>query len=593
MEEVVLKIKAEGGQDTEAKVKSIKQQLKEAKEAALQAKEGTEEYFAALNKAAGLADKLKDVNEAVNTLDPGAKAAAFGNLINTVAGGFQTITGLYGLLGAKSEDVEKLLLKVQAASAMAMGIQSLVEAQKQWANLSKVVSDFFANTSKAALTGYAAIILVASAVVLLAKEYLTATDNAIDFQDQLKSANKDAAEQISRVKLLTEIAKDNTQSLTDRKDAIKELNKISPEYLGNLTLENIGTEAAEKATKAYTQALLDNAKAQAASAKIVELQGKVLDGQAAIAAANAKIAGMANKSGIAYAGLTNFIKEVTADIKLYEDQMGTLTKIVIANDKAVETTIDKDIPEATRKKIEPLIDLGYDLIGIADELNRLGLTPKDQTIKAIDDTDNLLMVYDDYWNKLIAGEDNARKEISQIGQKQTSEQIAQAEALRNAKLSIAQNTVNGLSALGELLSGNGKKNTAFQKTLAIAQIAIDTAKSIAATISGATQAAAAGGPAAPFLQVAYITSGIASVLAAMASAKRALQQPEINQVGGGGGSLSLPTAGGITPPSIQPPTNTSGLIQEGTDFKVYVVESDITNTQQGVQQNKKKALITI
>ena len=593
MEEVVLKIKAEGGQDTEAKVKSIKQQLKEAKEAALQAKEGTEEYFAALNKAAGLADKLKDVNEAVNTLDPGAKAAAFGNLINTVAGGFQTITGLYGLLGAKSEDVEKLLLKVQAASAMAMGIQSLVEAQKQWANLSKVVSDFFANTSKAALTGYAAIILVASAVVLLAKEYLTATDNAIDFQDQLKSANKDAAEQISRVKLLTEIAKDNTQTLTDRKDAIKELNKISPEYLGNLTLENIGTEAAEKATKAYTQALLDNAKAQAASAKIVELQGKVLDGQAAIAAANAKIAGMANKSGIAYAGLTNFIKEVTADIKLYEDQMGTLTKIVIANDKAVETTIDKDIPEATRKKIEPLIDLGYDLIGIADELNRLGLTPKDQTIKAIDDTDNLLMVYDDYWNKLIAGEDNARKEISQIGQKQTSEQIAQAEALRNAKLSIAQNTVNGLSALGELLSGNGKKNTAFQKTLAIAQIAIDTAKSIAATISGATQAAAAGGPAAPFLQVAYITSGIASVLAAMASAKRALQQPEINQVGGGGGSLSLPTAGGITPPSIQPPTNTSGLIQEGTDFKVYVVESDITNTQQGVQQNKKKALITI
>lgn len=93
MEEVVLKVKVEGTGDGEAKIKSVKQQLREAKEAALQAKEGTEEYFKALQKAAGLADQLQDVNKAVNQLDPSAKAAAFGNLINTVAGGFQTITG--------------------------------------------------------------------------------------------------------------------------------------------------------------------------------------------------------------------------------------------------------------------------------------------------------------------------------------------------------------------------------------------------------------------------------------------------------------------------------------------------------------------
>ena len=139
MEEVVLKVKVEGSGDSEAKVKSIKQQLKEAKEAALQAKEGTEEYFQALQKAAGLADQIGDVNKAVNALDPGAKAQAFGNLINGIAGGFQTITGLYGLLGQKSEEVEKLLLKVQSASALAMGVQSLVEAQKQWVNISQAI----------------------------------------------------------------------------------------------------------------------------------------------------------------------------------------------------------------------------------------------------------------------------------------------------------------------------------------------------------------------------------------------------------------------------------------------------------------------
>jgi hypothetical protein len=275
--------------------------------------------------------------------------------------------------------------------------------------------------------------------------------------------------------------------------------------------------------------------------------------------------------------------------------MGTLTKIVIANDKAVETTIDKDIPEATRKKIEPLIDLGYDLIGIADELNRLGLTPKDQTIKAIDDTDNLLMVYDDYWNKLIAGEDNARKEISQIGQKQTSEQIAQAEALRNAKLSIAQNTVNGLSALGNILIKDGKKATIFQKGIALAQIAIDTAKAIAG-LTAASNTNPLNAPTGGLAGIAQFASGIAQILANVAQAKKILSGGDVTSIAGGGGggsNISMPSGAGLTPPSIQPPTNTSGLIQEGTDFKVYVVESDITNTQQGVQQNKKKALITI
>jgi hypothetical protein len=591
MEEVVLKIKAEGGQDTEAKVKSIKQQLREAKEAALQAKEGTEEYFQALQKAAGLADQLKDVNEAVNQLDPGGKAAAFGNLINTVAGGFQTITGLYGLLGAKSEDVEKLLLKVQAASAMAMGIQSLVEAQKQWANLSKVVSDFFSNTSKAALSGYAAIILVASAVVLLAKEYLTATDNAIDFQDQLKSANKDAAEQISRVKLLTEIAKDNTQSLTDRKDAIKELNKISPEYLGNLTLENIGTEAAEKATKAYTQALLDNAKAQAASAKIVELQGKVLDGQAAIAAANAKIAGMVNKSGIAYAGLTNFVQEVTKDIKLYEDQMNTLSKIVIANESTVDSTIGRKVPEHIQKAITKTDHLTISFQQYGDKVDEV-------TVKGIDNVDQLLYAYENYNNAIIA----ASNEAAAV-QIENDRRVAEEKAANvRGGFELAQAAANSLSALNDIIGRKEREGLKQGEALSLEtqKKAFKRAQSLAliqTTINGAQAISSILGQYPKFDGGFAMIAALVSATAAIASQYAVIASQKFSPDGGGGGggvtSSPLQMGGGITAPSIQPPTNTSGLIQEGTDFKVYVVESDITNTQQGVQQNKKKALITI
>ncbi len=589
MEEVVLKVKVEGTGDGEAKIKSVKQQLREAKEAALQAKEGTEEYFKALQKAAGLADQLQDVNKAVNQLDPSAKAAAFGNLINTVAGGFQTITGLYGLLGAKSEDVEKVLLKVQAASALAMGIQSLVEAQKQWATLRKVVSDFFANTSKAALTGYAAILLVVSAVVLLAKEYLTATDNAVDFQDQLKSANKDAAEQISRVKLLTEIAKDNTQSLKDRKDAIKELNKISPQYLGNLTLENIGTEAAEKSTKAYTKALLDNAKAQAASAKIVELQGKVLDGQAAIAAANAKIAGMTNKSGISYNALTNFVQEVTKDIKLYEDQMDSLAKTVLANESTVDSTIGRKVPEAIQKAITKTDHLTLSFQQYGDKVDEV-------TIKGIDNIDALLYAYENY-NKDIISASNEAGAVQIENDKRVADEKRQNI---EAGFLVAQSAFNSLNTLNDIVTQNEKQGLKQGEILSIEtqKKAFKRAQALAlvqTTINGAQAISSILGQYPKFDGGFAMVAALVSATAAIASQYAVIASQKFNPDGGGTGTPPSPPApSGFTPPSIQPPTNTSSfLMQDEQNFKVYVLESDITNSQQGVQQNKKKALLTI
>jgi hypothetical protein len=91
-------------------------------------------------------------------------------------------------------------------------------------------------------------------------------------------------------------------------------------------------------------------------------------------------------------------------------------------------------------------------------------------------------------------------------------------------------------------------------------------------------------------------AALVSATAAIASQYAVIASQKFSPDGGGGAPPSAPmglNGNGFNAPSIQPPTNTSGLIQEGTDFKVYVVESDITNTQQGVQQNKKKALITI
>ncbi|MCX6232750.1 MAG: phage tail tape measure protein [Bacteroidetes bacterium] len=85
------------------------------------------------------------------------------------------------------------------------------------------------------------------------------------------------AEQQVQLALLIGISKDEHRSKKDRIDAIKELNKISPEYLGNLTLENINTKAATKSVNDYTAALINQAKAQASLEKIKEIQKEILE----------------------------------------------------------------------------------------------------------------------------------------------------------------------------------------------------------------------------------------------------------------------------------------------------------------------------
>lgn len=597
MEEVVLKVKVEGSGDSEAKVKSIKQQLREAKEAALQAKEGTEEYFQALQKAAGLADQLGDVNKAINTLDPGAKAQAFGNLINGIAGGFQTITGLYGLLGEKSEDVEKMLLRVQAASALAMGVQSLVEAQKQWNTLKTVVLEFYDNIKKAGTATQLGLIGIAATLATIIYQLATAkteTDKLIESTDEF---NKTAATEISTLKQLVAVAKDENQSKANRQKAIKDINKISPKYLGDITLESIGTAKATKEINLYTQALIKKAKAQAAQEELTKRYKNLIDLQIQFTALDSK---MLDEGGIKakavsmqYQVIGDAYRKTLKDIDTLTDMVTSnsdvVTDLLIENSDKTTKTIEnnkKIIADEAKAILESRLKLIQDLDRIENEK---GIKDAERKAKEIEDTKKQNQELID--QQRLAAQEAA--DVSDISRKQ---QIQDAQDIQNAKLSIARSTVAGLSALGDILIKDGKKATAFQKALALAGLAIDTAQAIggltAASAKNPLNAATSG-----IAGAAQFASGIVQILANIAQAKKLLFGGDVNNIaggGGGGGGSNIPSpSGGFNAPSIQPPSNTSGLIQEGENFKVYVVESDITNSQMGVQQNKKKALITI
>jgi hypothetical protein len=81
-----------------------------------------------------------------------------------------------------------------------------------------------------------------------------------------KSLAKEKAELLS----LLAVAKDVTLPYENRLKAVRKLNEISPEYLGNIRVENLETKETVAAINAYTEAILKKARAQAANKLLSE-----------------------------------------------------------------------------------------------------------------------------------------------------------------------------------------------------------------------------------------------------------------------------------------------------------------------------------
>lgn len=134
---------------------------------------------------------------------------------------------------------------------------------------------------------------------------------------------------------------------------------------------------------------------------------------------------------------------------------------------------------------------------------------------------------------------------------QNALKLAEEKKVHDAKLGM---WTSFSSAFGQIQTGinqMGAEGTAFSKALAVAQIAIDTAISISKSIAGATSAAAAGGPAAPFLLAGYIASMVGSVVSAVGSATKLLSSASVpappNSGGGKEANVGGYQDGGFTP----------------------------------------------
>jgi chemotaxis protein histidine kinase CheA len=145
-----------------ADTKSLRGQLREAVQelAALQNKAGATgaEIGAAAKRAAELKDRIGDAKDTIAAFDPDAKFKAFGQSIQGVAGAFAATQGALALVGVESKEVEKQLLKVQGALALSEGLNTVLASIDGFRNLGLVLKTNvvagFAAMKAAAITAF-------------------------------------------------------------------------------------------------------------------------------------------------------------------------------------------------------------------------------------------------------------------------------------------------------------------------------------------------------------------------------------------------------------------------------------------------------
>lgn len=137
---IEIEVLPKGSSDTV--VKNFKTQLREAKLEAQQIVitfgEFSDEAIAAQKRVAELADKMEDFNDRVKALNPD-KFAKVQTIVQGVSRGFQAAQGAMALFGSESEDLQKTLVKVQGAMALADGLEGLGKIQQQFLAIGKSI----------------------------------------------------------------------------------------------------------------------------------------------------------------------------------------------------------------------------------------------------------------------------------------------------------------------------------------------------------------------------------------------------------------------------------------------------------------------
>jgi hypothetical protein len=362
--------------NTDKTVKSIKTELREAKEEAIALARKFGEFSPEAQKAAaklaGLKDEMGDLNQAVQGLNPD-KFARLATLTNGVVRGFQAAQGAMALFGKSGEDVEKAILKLQAVMALADGIQGVLDARKSFSALANqiigpVIGAFkkmgTAMRGLVAASGIGLLVVALGAIVAYWDDIKEALSGVSKEQKQLNElakqnldinieAAKNSATERTNLERLYKVSTDLKISAKERKTAVEELQATYPLTFSNFTAEEIALGKAKTGYDNLSESILASALVKArtglldkkaqefAEQEILDLE-KVAKKKGVLAKQEADLATQKNKRFAK--DLTDAIVQGKADLKVYED--GMAAKKVAFEKSNLALLVTKDIETA-------------------------------------------------------------------------------------------------------------------------------------------------------------------------------------------------------------------------------------------------------
>lgn len=267
-------------------------------------------------------------------------------------------------------------------------------------------------------------------------------------------------------------------------------------------------------------------------------------------------------------------------------------------DKKKKEEQDKKDAEDRKKKLEDQLKAEEET---NDLINNARLAQiKDAGVKRLQEEANQYQkqidkLYEQFNNGLITQQQfDAQREalktiheekLTEIEKQNSEERIKTTEAEYQAKVGIYNSMGSALGALSEAIG----KSTGIGKSMAMAELAINTGVAISGIVRQATK-----NPTnlTPFQLVADIAIRTAAVISNIKKAKELLNSAKVPGNAGGGPNPSIPTTAPIAPQMSSTALNQQMINQMGNAAtRAFVVESDVSGNQERIRRLNRAARI--
>ena len=555
-------------------------------------------------------DRMDDFNDRVAAVNPD-RFAQINTVVQGVARGFQAAQGAMALFGNESEDLEKTLVKLQGAMALAEGLEGLGKIEQQFTAI-------FNNVISGAKKAFAAIKagIGSTGIGLL----VVALGSIVAYWDDIRLAIFGVSEETKKAKAEQDKYNQSMKELNRERQVL-----LEGELAGKQTELNDLQAEQNKLNDRYLQIQKE--------LKIIE-QGRMLSGVDADQDREKRLRKELKDNAFRVEQLVN------GEIKLYKDINNLKEQDQAKEDSRNKANSDKaeqHRKDQLQKEKEHLQRLEAERVKAQDQLISAELsaneTARDLRLALIEDEGERLQV--EYENKLSALKeaqikeqianaqnadalalinkkyadaellatvelDNKEKQLQQknaddaiklaeetaakekeIADKAKDEQLKRDEALKASKDNLYKASVDLANAVISLAGEQSKTG----KALALSVIAADTAMAISGALK-VTQSASPDNIATGGLAGAAKYIGLAAMI--LNNAKKAR---DILKSGQPSAPSPLQVSGGGFPQMAAPQVSSTLPQVSGFEQRVFVTEGDISRTQARVGNTKRVSVV--